>query len=115
MLIKICRSTKIRFNKSLKRKRLCGRTENADCHQSKSSRGTIVLAKPPLESGIFTIVNFFSNRPKDSSKDGFVMKLTHLQMRSKDRDAAGNIAESKRHIRRYNVDVVGIVVRPRSA
>jgi len=34
-------------------------------------------------------------------------------MRSKDRDAAGNIAESKRHIRRYIVDVVDIVMRPR--
>jgi len=33
-------------------------------------------------------------------------------MRSKDRDAARNIAESKRHIR-YNVDVVDIVMRSR--
>lgn len=53
--------------------------------------------------------------PRDSPKDRFVTQLTHLQMRPKDRDAAGNIAEPKRHaIRRYNADVVvGIVVRPR--
>lgn len=38
---------------------------------------------------------------------------THLQVRSEDRDAAGNIAEPKGHVRRHDVDVVGIVVRPR--
>lgn len=33
-------------------------------------------------------------------------------MCSKDRDAAGNVTESERYVR-HNVDVIGIIVRPR--
>lgn len=53
-------------------------------------------------------------QPRNSSISGLVL-LTRSQMCSKNRDAAGNVAESEGRARRDNVNVVvvGVVVRPR--
>lgn len=114
--IKIRRSIKIQFNKSLKRRKSYGIIENADCRRLKNSREITVLAKPPLESGIFTTANFIQQSAERFVKGQIRDAVVQLQMRSKDCDAVGNIAEPKGHICCYNVDISSnVVVQPRRA
>lgn len=109
--VEINRSTRIRFNRSPRRRR----SGSADCRQSKSSRGTIALARPPLESGNSTILDSKHTIGRETRRKERACNTLDLrsQMCSKDRDAAGNVTESEGHFRRHDVDVVGIVVRPR--
>lgn len=100
--VEINRSTRIRFNKSARRRR----SGSVDCRQSRSSRGTIALARPLLESGNFVIPDSIALVERNVLV--IVLDL-RSQMCSKDRDAAGNVTEPEGH----NVDVIGIVLRPR--